>query len=311
MDNPATESTLNEYTAAAALSDLLDPPKEENPQPDTELDTSAKAEPEPEPAKEQEAEPDDAIEIEVDGKPVKLTKAELAEAVKGNMRQADYTKKTMEVAEQRKEATAEKEAARAQRDQYAQALSQQAAMLQAVMGEQAKTDWDSLLNSDPVEYMKQRHLFEQRQAALSQNIQQQQAIAQQQQAEAQENRSRFLSQQREELLAKLPEWKDEGKAKAEKDAISKYLLNLGYQKEEVDGVSDHKAVILARKAMLYDQMVQKANAAAKKVADLPKRVERPSVGEANPNLDKRSSQWNRLQKSGRVEDAASLLSNFI
>jgi hypothetical protein len=310
VDNQTGPTALNEYSAAEALGDFLEPPKqEETPQPDTELDTPAKAEPEAEPVEAQEA--DDGVEIEVDGKPVKLTKAELAEAVKGQMRQADYTKKTMEVAEQRKEAQAEKAQALAQREQYATALQQQAAVLQAALGEQQKTDWNALLDSDPVEYLKQRNLFEQRQAALGQSVQQLQVIDQQRQAEAQENRSRFLSQQQDELLAKLPEWKDEGKAKAEKEALSKYLKDFGYSKDEVDGVADHRAVLMARKAMLYDQMVSKAQATAKKVQNLPQRVERPSVGEANPNLDRRSQAYQRLNKSGRVEDAASLLSSFL
>jgi hypothetical protein len=308
MDTPNVESNsaLDANQAAALFSQLDEPPKEETV--DTELDTpqeQVKAE------ETQPPEPEDGIEIEVDGKPVKLTKAELAEAIKGQMRQSDYTKKTMEVAEQRKEATKEIEQARYQRDQYQSALQQQAQTLQALMGEQNKVDWNQLLDSDPVEYLKQKNLFEQRQAALQQNIQQQQFIAQQRQAEENENRSRYLSQQQNDLLAKLPEWKDEGKAKAEKSALAKYLTDFGYASDEVAQISDHKAVILARKAMLYDQMVSKAQASAKKVENLPRRVERPSVSDASPNLDKRNAQYQRLAKSGRAEDAAALLSNFL
>ena len=300
-----SNSALDANQAAALLSQIDEPPPQEE-KVDTEIDTPQ------EQVKAEEAEaPEDGIEIEVDGKPVKLTKAELAEAVKGQMRQSDYTKKTMEVAEQRKEASKEIEQARQQRDQYQTALQQQAQTLQALMGEQNKVDWNQLLDSDPVEYLKQKNLFEQRQAALNQNIQQQQFIAQQRQAEENENRSRYLSQQQQDLLAKLPEWKDEGKAKAEKSALAKYLTDFGYARDEVAQISDHKAVILARKAMLYDQMVSKAQASAKKVENLPKRVERPSVSDASPNLDKRNAQYQRLSKSGRAEDAAALLSNFL
>lgn len=310
MDTPSSESTgaLDTNQAAELFANLGEPPKEETPKVDTEIEAPAKSEDESPAA---EDTPDDGIEIEVDGKPVKLTKAELAEAVKGQMRQADYTKKTMEVAEQRKEAEATKAQATAQRDQYNAALQQQANVLQALMGEQQKTDWNSLLDSDPVEYLKQKNLFEQRQIALQQNVQQQQFIAQQQQAEVQENRGRFLSQQQEELLAKLPEWKDASKAQAEKAAIAKYLTDMGYSPKDVEGVSDHKAVVMARKAMLYDQMVAKANVATKKVENLPKRVERSSASDATPTLDKRNSQWNRLVKTGRAEDAAALFANFI
>lgn len=307
MDNPSQESSgaLDPNQAAALFANLDEPPKEETPAVDTEIETQPQAEAEPEQPQE------DGVEIEVDGKPVKLTKAELAEAVKGQMRQSDYTKKTMEVAEQRKAASAELEKARAERYQYQSALQQQQHTLQALMGEQQKIDWDSLLNSDPVEFMKQKHLLEQRQAALVHNAQQQRAIAQQQQAEQHAERNRFLSEQQDQLLAKLPEWKDASKAQAEKSAIAKYLSDAGYSKEDVEGVSDHRAVILARKAMLYDQMVAKANAAQKKVENLPKRVERASVSDATPQLDKRNAQYQRLVKTGRAEDAAALLANFL
>ena len=66
---------------------------------------------------------------------------------------------------------------------------------------------------------------------------------------------------------------------------------------------------MARKAMLYDQMVGKAAAAAKKVATLPNKVERPGGGETQ-NLDKRAAAFQRLSKSGRVEDAASLIAGL-
>lgn len=311
MDTPSQESSaLDSNQAAALLADVMSPPPDKDETaaetPDTEIETKAEA---PEAPAEESS--DDLQEIEVDGKILKLSKAELAEAYKGQLRMADYTRKTMELASQRKEVSAEGEQYRQQRDMFAQQLQQQQSQLQALVEGQHQTDWGELLNSDPVEYMKQRHLLEQRQAALHQNMQQQRAIAQQQQAEQQENFARYLSQQQDELLAKLPEWKDEGKAKAEKTALAKYLVESGYGKDQVDNLSDHKTVIMARKAMLYDQMVSKAAVASKKVANLPNRVERPTVSDASPNLDRRNAQFQRLSKSGRAEDAAALLSNFL
>ena len=96
MDNQATESTaLTIEGAAAAFGDLLEPvAAEPAEQPvDTEIDPPKKKEAEAE----VEAEPnaveegaDAPITIEVDGKQVTLTKAELAEHYKNGLRQADY-----------------------------------------------------------------------------------------------------------------------------------------------------------------------------------------------------------------------------
>ena len=62
--------------------------------------------------------------------------------------------------------------------------------------------------------------------------------------------------------------------------------------------------------MLYDQMIAKASAATKKVATLPQKVERPGVSEG-PNNDKRTQAYQRLAKSGKVEDAAALFANLL
>ena len=75
-------------------------------------------------------------------------------------------------------------------------------------------------------------------------------------------------------------------------------------------VADARAVVMARKAMLYDQMLAKANTATKRVSNLPSRIERPGAGEPQ-GLDKRSTAFQRLSKSGRVEDAAAVFSTFI
>jgi hypothetical protein len=71
----------------------------------------------------------------------------------------------------------------------------------------------------------------------------------------------------------------------------------------VDTITDAKAVLLARKAMLYDQMVGKASAAAKKVSALPQKVERPGQGD-NPGITPRTAAYLKLNKTGKVEDAA-------
>ena len=62
--------------------------------------------------------------------------------------------------------------------------------------------------------------------------------------------------------------------------------------------------------MLYDQMMSKAQAAAKKVSTLPTKVERPGVAAEAPGLDKRTSAYQKLAKSGKVEDAAAIFASM-
>ena len=307
METPSeSNGALDVIQAGNVLSNLMEP-TDEGPVIDTEIDVTPPKEEKPE-VTEAVDEAEQTVTIKVDGKTVELTQEQLADAYKNGLRQADYTKKTMEAAELRKSAESERARAFQERQQYAENLNRIAVQLEGVL--QNQPDLSALLESDPVEYLKQTHLLQQRQAQLNQVYQQRQALAEQARAEQANAFQNHLQQQQQELLAKLPTWKDSEKAAAEREALKAYLRKEGYQDQDIGGINDHRAVVMARKAMLYDQMISKASAAAKKVAPLPQKVERPGVNEV-PQTDKRTAAYQRLSKSGRVEDAAAIFASIL
>lgn len=310
MDNQATESSeLGIHDAAALLGNMLEPsevveePKDDKPAEEVKAETDA----DQERTEETTEEDDPVVTVKIDGKDVEV---KLSELKNGYQRQADYTRKTMEVSEQRKAAEAEAQKARAERETYAHNLSRLQAQLEGVLQEQQKIDWEALIQSDPVEYLKQKHLAEARQAKLNQVQAEQQRIAAQMKAEAEEAQARHIQEQHQALLDKLPEWRDAKKADAERAAIRDFLMKEGFDAESLNNITDARAVVLARKAMLYDQMMSKAQAAAKKVSQLPTKVERPGNAAEAPGLDKRTSAYQRLAKSGKVEDAAAVFASM-
>lgn len=307
MDNPATEPStdaLDTNAAASLLASMLDPSEAE---PEKEAPEAQPVEAEAEQPTEEATEDDPVVTVKIDGKDVEV---KLSELKNGYQRQADYTRKTMEVSEQRKAAEAETAKARQEREAYAQNLNRLQAQLEATLQETQQVDWEKLLESDPVEYLKQQHLAQARQAKLQQVYAAQQQVAAQQKAEAEEAHARHLQAQHQALLDKLPEWKDAKKADAERSAIRDFLIREGFEAEALNNITDARAVVLARKAMLYDQMMSKAQAAAKKVSTLPTKVERPGVAAEAPGLDKRTSAYQRLAKSGKVEDAAAIFASM-
>ena len=308
MDNPSEGSTgpLDVNQASSLFSEALDPEKQAAAEPAA-APPEAQAAEAPQEAEAQAPEAEPTVTVKIDGKDVEVP---LSELKNGYQRQADYTRKTMEVSEQRKAAEAERAQALQERQAYAANLHRMQAQLEGALQQQQQTNWEELLQSDPVEYLKQQHQAQARQAQLNQVYAEQQRISALQQAEQAHVRQTYLAQQQEELLAKLPEWKDEAKAKAEKTALRDYLLESGYDRQTVETITDAKAVLLARKAMLYDQMVGKASAAAKRVSTLPTKVERPGTGD-NPGLDRRSSAYQRLSKTGKAEDAAALFATIL
>lgn len=309
MDNPQAESSaLNVDGAAAVFAEMLDPEKElpQGEQPEQPEQEAEKPEAE-EAEVEETSEEDPLITIKVNGEEIQVP---LSELKNGYQRQSDYTRKTMEAAEQRKAAEAEAAKAAQERQAYAANLQRMQAQLEVALQDQQNIDWQTLLNTDPQEYLRQKHLFEQRQAALRENFAHQQQMSQQMQAEEQARHQSYLQQQHELLMAKLPDWKDAKKAQAEKLAIRDYLINEGYTADLVDNLADANMVLTARKAMLFDRMMEKAKAAEKKVAALPQKVEKPGTG-ANPGLDRRTSAFQKLSKSGRVEDAAAVFASLL
>lgn len=317
MDTPETgpSEALSVSQGSEAFEALLDSDYAEpaEPKEPTQEVAPEPAEPEPvDPVLDPEPTEDPAADAEsftvkIDGKEVKVSKEEL---LAGYQRQSDYTKKTMDVAEARKTAEAETSRARAEREHFAQNLSRNQAVLEGALQEQQKIDWIALIESDPVEALKQQHLFKERQAALQQTYQQQADLHAQAQAEHDQSYRQHILGQREQLLAKVPEWKDEAKMKAGTAEVKAYLLNSGYSEAEIASVHDHRAILNVRKAMLYDKVMANAQAAAKKVAATPQRMERPG-GAESVVIDKRGAAFQRLNKSGSVKDAASVFESLL
>lgn len=245
--------------------------------------------------------------VKIDGKEIQVSREEV---IAGYQRQQDATKKTMAAAETRKTADSEIAQARAERQRYAENLNRFQIQLEAALQQQQEIDWPALIDSDPQEAMRQQHLLTQRQAALQQTRQQQHQIQQQAAAEQHEQFVEHLKNQRDQIVAKIPEWKDEGKRKAETEAIKQYLVNNGYTAAEIDNVADHRAIMNVRKAMLYDQMVSKADAAAKLVANTPTKVVRSGTGDTG-STDKRTAAYQNLARTGSVKAGAAVLESLL
>jgi hypothetical protein len=226
----------------------------------------------------------------------------LSELTNSYMRQSDYTRKTQQVAEQRKVAEAELEAVLADRQRYAdqlvaleQALSQQ---------EPSQEYWDTLYNSDPMEYTRQRDLARDRKDATEQLKAEQARVQQEQVAQMQAAAQKRLAEEQERLPQLIPEWLDQDVAAKEKSAVVTYAQRQGYSQQELEGVSDARAVMMIRKAMLYDELMDKKSVAQKKARQAPKMTK-----SGQPKSKKQSSQrrkQNALAQISRKKGRASM-----
>lgn len=304
MDTEATDLSIDQATKAFA--DMIEPPEKEPEKVDTEVDPKVEVTPEPENNTADEG--GDAIVIEVDGKQITLTKEQVAEAVKAK---DDTDRKSKTADNARALADAETRKAQQERQKMGEQLQRWQAQLEGALEQQSKIDWDKLIAENPVGALQEQHLQQKRQAALQENLREQNRLAEQAKTEHQAAFQAHLQIQQRELLAKLPEWKDETRAKTEREALKAYLVNQGYEDSDVANINDHRAVILGRKAMLYDQMMAKAQAAAKKVANVPEKVVRPGVSQDRNPMDGRTAAMRNHQQKGTVESLAAAFAQIL
>ena len=232
--------------------------------------------------------------IDIDGEQLSVDEIKL-----GYMRQADYTKKTQAVAEQRKTVD----------EQTANYESTVAALLSAAGADLSRFDnvnWEQAAVDSPDQYKQAKALYEQTQQTYnyvkSQADEHMQRIEQQQQAATKERAHESLTV----LKSTIPNWSNEVYY-----TIGEYAQkSLGVSPEEFNGITDHRSITAMYKAMQFDQA---KTVTKKKVKSSPKKT--LSGKKADPkNLGKQEKQRQslaRLKKSGSMDDAVSALLNRI
>ncbi len=311
MDN------LNVADAASAINAML--PSEGGDQQDvelqelTEVDSAAPEEElqdsDGEQSDETEAEEEEdkppVFTVKVDGKNVEVT---LEELQKGYSREADYTRKTQQVSEERRAFAAEADLVRTERQQYSQLLGSLKAQLQQNAAPQQ--DMDRLYHEDPIEWVKQRELVRDAEKVHAAINSEQQRLSHIQAQEQYQSMQAHLAQQQEAMLKAIPEWVNPDKAKAEKTLLIEWGQKLGFSSDELKNIFDHRAVVALRKAALYDQMMTKRGNIRPAVNNGPKPAKPGAAGRMDNTTDSRRSQQ-RLAKTGRVNDAASAIEHLL
>jgi hypothetical protein len=249
----------------------------------------------------EEQEQPQVFSVKVDGKEVEVT---LDELQKGYSRTQDYTRKTQQIAEARKQTDAELSAVRAEREQYAQLLSALESQVQQVA--QPNIDWDRLYQEDPIEWVRQREVMRDNQEKAAAIQSEKQRLAQLSQQEQAQFMQQKLQHEQEALLAAIPDWKDPKKAQAEKALLVEFGQKIGFTPDELNGVVDHRAVLMLRKAALYDQMMSKRGSIKPVTNNGPRPAKPGAAGRISNNTEAVRAQQ-RVAKTSRVDDAANAI----
>jgi len=251
-----------------------------------------------------ESEPETVFELE-DG-----SKVDLDELKRGYLRQADYTRKTQEVAQARKQVEEAYKSRVQERQTLAENLSLALNVVEPQLAELAKTDWDSLATQDPYAYAEKRALFDQASTRYQKLTAQAQQLVQQQQAEQQRQMQAKLKHEGEKLKMAIPDFADPQKGRALRAAITEYALSQGLSESEAKAITDHRVIVMLDKARRYDALQRgELTAARKKVSKSPKKAMAPGKPKSKSQRQQqtRQQQLSKLKSSGSLDDAVSLL----
>lgn len=228
----------------------------------------------------------------------------IADLKSGSLRNADYTRKTQEVAEQRRALETQSQAFEASHKELAQQRDYVSQLLQSLTPQAPDP---ALLSTDPLKYMQDKANFEAWQQHASYLQQQSEADKAKAQEKANADRQARINSEWGKLMERASDLNDKAKFTAFEADVFKYGSEYGFSRDElIDRVpQDHRMALVLKDAIAYRKLKAAQPKVAKKVENRPPVVKggkrlSPQAQKARQSSDA----YTKARKSGTVEDAA-------
>ena len=250
---------------------------------------------------EEEAVEPEYYTVKSDGKEETVTLDQLKQSYSG---QSAINKRFQEVAEMRKQVE-QKTSDILQREQMVNYLYNQSQQ-QGFISPPKLPD-QALAESDPVSYMEQRAKYDADLQSYQQQQMQMQQLQEQQQRQADEQYQSFVAEQAEIIKGKIPELANPEKSQTHWQSLMSSAKEYGFSDEEIAATADARYIQMANDAMKFRRIVanrKKAEAKGKKAKPV---VKAGAKKVADPEGSLKRKQFQKLQKTGRMEDAIDLI----
>ena len=274
-----------------------------------------------EPAEEDQAEEDDDEpqseqgRFVADNARVKLpdgTFTTVAELKQGSLRNADYTRKTQEVSEQRKAVESQSEALKASMQQLEQMREYNISLVKSIIPPEPDPNKANPAspNYDPAGYQAEQVAYGEWAKHL--------AYLESQQTQAQQERTKKAAETEKEtadkewatLIEKLPHLKDGKRVDSFVGDLKKYATETyGFKPDEMKAIAlDHRLALALNDAIKWNKLQASKATVQKKVEGRPSVIKggkrlNPSEHQARRATDA----MNRLKDTGRLDDAVAAL----
>ena len=238
--------------------------------------------------------------VKVDGNEEQRTLDQLKQGYAG---QTAINKRFQENAEARKQIQKHAAALQQQQQQVMQ-LHQQ----QQNGGLQAPTPpTRELFESDPIGYMEEKLKYDEGKAQYDQNMYQLQNVQKQRAQAQQEAHQTYLQEQAQVLTQHIPDIADPKRGEAIKNALVETGVSYGFSAEEMQNVTDARYVRALNDARKYRELVSKRKSTQSKGEKARPVVKAGAKKRQDNNVVTRKKAQARLQKTGSIEDALSLI----
>lgn len=313
-----TQSPPSDNDIIERLMALEDQPEEEqttedqpeSPEPEEEQDTeSDDSEATEEPEAEAE-EPADFLELQYNGAPERVDK----ERAKTLAQQGLYYERNQAQVDQHwKQAQEALQAVAGQLNAVPELREAEAAvaLYERAIASIDLGEMQQLATDDPAKYLSKLAEYNTLSRRAEEAKAKREQVAKQVQEGMQKAQSEILARERDALLRAVPDWRDQSKFTQARARIVAYMAERGFSEQELAGLMDHRALLVAYDAARFREGQKALKASAKNLGAKPK-VAKPGTGTAKAEAEDVQAKIlrSRLKQSGKLEDAAKLFERF-
>ena len=259
-----------------------------------------------------EEQPAQSVKLKVNGEEIEKP---LDEVVALAQQGLDYTKKTQEVAEQRKSVEALQEQLKMQEQQFAEQQQLNSLLIEDVakitaldqqLNQYADVDWQKLTDSDFVEAQKQYMAYNQLQQERNNLVSQFEAKRQEAVTKHQSALAERIKKGKEVLAKEIPNWSPETT-----QSVITTGKEYGFTDDEMNAIVDPRHVKVLYDAMQWRKLQSKKPVVKKKVASA-KPVVKPGTKDPKTSANSTAKKMReQLRRSGSAEMASKLIEQMI
>lgn len=219
------------------------------------------------------------------------TETTVHELMRGNLREADYTKKTMELSESRKSV-----------EQQEAKLAEVTSLVgQAVQQYQPQKPRYADFEHDPMAYQQALGVYEDQMEVFNHTFGSLNQVQAQLKAEADNKRGELLQQEHQSMLTRHPEFADQAKFSEFQNKAIPVFGDFGFSQAELGAITDHRMIGVMKEVLEYRELKANRQKAVKQTQGKPKMVTGSNRKSSNPGNSK--SVQNRIKKAATRGDA--------